>query len=233
MKKTEPKYCLLLVEDDPSIGTGLHSYFSRKGYQTTLADNGEEALKYIRQNTYDLILLDIMMPKLSGLEVLQILNEEGRTTPVLVLSALVEQKYILKGFGLGVDDYVTKPFSFAELEARAKAILTRTLPRDRSPMDIGKIGDLMVNFTTHEASRGQSPVSFTALEYDILRYLIQNRNKTVTRKQLLRNVWRIDENITTRTVDRHIASVRKKVEPDPNHPVYIETIYGQGYRLNL
>ena len=233
MMTTEPKYSLLLVEDDPAIGTGVRSYLSKKGYHVTLVVNGEQALESAQNSTYDLILLDIMIPKVNGLEVLRILKEKHIRTPVLVLSALAEQKDILAGFGLGVDDYLTKPFSFVELEARAKAILNRTLPPDRSPMDVCYIGDLTINFTTHEASRGVTAVTFTALEYDILRYLIQNRNKTISRKQLLRNVWKIDENITTRTVDRHIASVRKKIEPNPEIPKFIETIYGLGYRLNL
>jgi DNA-binding response OmpR family regulator len=155
----------------------------------------------------------------------------GFSAPVLVLTAKGEQESKLKGFGLGADDYVTKPFNVEELAARVKAILQRTMPPDKAPMDVYQIGEVEINFSTHEAHRNGEDVNFTALEFDILRYLIQYRGQTVTRKQLLRDVWGIDEEIITRTIDRHMASVRKKIEPDPSSPEYIKTVYGIGYRF--
>lgn len=222
---------MLIVEDDPDVGMGLQDFFELKGYDVALANDGEKATDMIRQNEYDVVLLDVMLPKKNGFEVLRESQELGVTTPVLMLTARGQQEDILQGFGLGVDDYVTKPFNAEELAARVKAILQRALPPDKAPMNIYQIGDVEINFTTHEARRGDEEVNFTALEYDILRYLIQNRGRTVTRRQLLRDVWGIDQEIITRTVDRHIASVRKKIEPDPNEPTHIETVYGLGYRF--
>jgi DNA-binding response OmpR family regulator len=179
----------------------------------------------------DVVLLDVMLPKKDGFEVLRESQEMGFSAPVLMITARGEQESKLKGFGLGADDYITKPFNVEELAARVKAILQRTMPPSEAPMDVYEIGDVEVNFTTHEAFRGDEEINFTALEFDILRYLIQHEGRTVTRKQLLRDVWGIDENIITRTIDRHMASVRKKIEPDPSAPKYIETVYGIGYRF--
>jgi DNA-binding response OmpR family regulator len=224
---------MLVVEDDPDVGMGLKDFFELKGYDVTVANDGEKAMNAIREDgAFDIVLLDVMLPKKNGFEVLQESQEMGLAAPVLMLTARGEHEDVLKGFGLGVEDYVTKPFNAEELAARVKAILHRTQPPDKTPMDVYRIGDVEVNFSTHEASRGDESLSFTALEFDILRYLIQNRGRTVTRKQLLRDVWGIEQDIITRTVDRHIASVRKKVEPDANEPTYIETVYGLGYRFN-
>lgn len=231
MKTTETDFHMLIVEDDPDVGMGLQDFFEIKGYEVTLATDGAQATERIQEENFDIVLLDIMLPQKNGFEVLQEAQDLGVTTPVLMLTAKGEQEDILRGFGLGVDDYVTKPFNAEELAARVKAILQRTLPPDKAPMTVYTIGDVEINFSTHEAQRGEEEVNFTALEFDILRYLIQNRGRTVTRRQLLRDVWGIDQEIITRTVDRHIASVRKKIEPDPNEPTHIETVYGLGYRF--
>lgn len=231
MKTTEQTFKMLIVEDDQDVGIGLQDFFDLKGYDVTLAKDGEEAMQHIKERQYDIVLLDIMLPKKNGFDVLEESQELGVTAPVLMLTAKGEQEDILRGFGLGAEDYVTKPFNAEELAARVRAILQRTQPPDRSPMSVYQIGDVEINFTTHEAVRGEEEVSFTALEFDILRYLIQNRGRTVTRRQLLRDVWGIDQEIITRTVDRHIASVRKKIETDPNEPEHIETVYGLGYRF--
>lgn len=231
-KTTERTYHMLIVEDDPDIRMGLREYFDMQGYEVDTAKDGEIALETMQQmDPCDIVLLDIMLPKKDGFEVLRDAQEIGFSAPVLVLTAKGEQESKLKGFGLGADDYVTKPFNVEELAARVKAILQRTMPPDRAPMDVYQIGDVEINFTTHEAQRNGEDINFTALEFDILRYLIQYRGQTVTRKQLLRDVWGIDEEIITRTIDRHMASVRKKIEPDPSSPEYIKTVYGIGYRF--
>lgn len=188
-------------------------------------------MQKMKEQEFDIVLLDIMLPKKNGFDVLKESQELGVTAPVLMLTAKGEQEDILRGFGLGAEDYVTKPFNAEELAARVKAILHRTQPPDKAPMNVYRIGDVEINFSTHQATRGEDEVNFTALEFDILRYLIQNRGRTVTRRQLLRDVWGIEQEIITRTVDRHIASVRKKIEPDPNEPEHIETVYGLGYRF--
>lgn len=223
---------MLIVEDDADIRFGLQEFFELNGYVVELARDGEEALDMLRTTPdYDIVLLDVMLPKKSGFDVLRESQEMGISAPVLMLTGRGEQESVLNGFGLGAEDYVTKPFNAEELAARVRAILHRTQPPSRAPMDIYRIGDVEINFSTHEAHRHEEDLAFTALEFDILRYLIQNEGRTVTRKQLLRDVWGISQEIITRTIDRHIASVRKKIEPDPASPQYIETVYGIGYRF--
>lgn len=231
MDTTAQAFKMLIVEDDQDVGMGLQDFFELKGYDVSLATDGDAAMSKMSENEYDIILLDIMLPKKNGFEILEESQDMGLTAPVLMLTAKGEQEDILRGFGLGAEDYVTKPFNAEELAARVKAILHRTQPPDKAPMSVYRIGDVEINFTTHEAANEGQSVNFTALEFDILRYLIQNRGRTVTRRQLLRDVWGIEQEIITRTVDRHIASVRKKIEADPNEPEHIETVYGLGYRF--
>ena len=231
---SESAYRMLIVEDDADVGVALQDFFEFSGYEVTRAIDGEKAIEKMRdQPDFDVILLDVMLPKKNGFDVLRDSQEMGVMAPILMLTGRGEQEAVLKGFGLGADDYVTKPFNAEELSARVKAILQRTLPPDKAPMDVYEVGEVTINFSTHEATRDGTgePVAFTALEFDILRYLIQNRGRTITRSQLLRDVWGIDQEIVTRTIDRHMASVRKKIEPDASSPAYIETVYGIGYRF--
>ncbi|WP_263785666.1 response regulator transcription factor [Salinibacter grassmerensis] len=230
---TDRTYHMLIVEDDTDILMGLEEYFELEDYEVDTAEDGEAALQKMKDmDKCDVVLLDVMLPGKDGFEVLKESQEMGFSAPVLMITGRGEQESKLKGFGLGADDYVTKPFNVEELAARVKAILQRTMPPAEAPMDVYEIGDVEVNFSTHEAYRDDDELNFTALEFDILRYLIQHKGRTVTRKQLLRDVWGIDENIITRTIDRHMASVRKKIEPDPSDPTYIETVYGIGYRFD-
>jgi len=232
-KTTDRTFHMLVVEDDTEILTGLEEFFELEGYEVETATDGVAALEKMKtMEPCDVVLLDVMLPEKDGFEVLEAAQEMGFHAPILVITARGEQEAKLKGFGLGADDYVTKPFSVEELAARVKAILRRTMPPAEAPMDVHEIGDVEINFSTHEAYRGDEEIDFTALEFDILQYLIQHEGQTVTRKQLLRDVWGIDEDIATRTIDRHVASVRKKIEPDPSAPTYIETVYGIGYRFN-
>ena len=228
-----PTYRMLIVDDDQSIATVLHDYFELNGYEVAVAFDGEEALAQMRQTPFfDIVLMDVVLPRKSGFDVLQESRQLGIGSPVLMLTARGEQENILKGFGLGAEDYIVKPFNADELAARVKAILYRTQPPSKTPMVIYEIGEVKINFSTHEAFRDADPVNFTALEFDILRYLIENKGRTVSRKQLLRDVWGIDQDIITRTIDRHMASIRKKIEEDSSNPKYIETVYGIGYRFN-
>ena len=231
-KTTDATFRMLIVEDDPDILMGLEEFFDMKGYEVTTATDGEEALAQMKPGTLDVVLLDVMLPGKDGFEVLRESQEAGFDAPILMLTARGEQENVLQGFGLGANDYVTKPFNVEELAARVKAILVRTQPPDKAPMDVYRIGDVEINFSTHEAHQNGDDLDFTALEFDILRYLIQHRGRTVTRKQLLKDVWGIEQDIITRTIDRHMASVRKKIEPDPSSPTYIETVYGIGYRFD-
>lgn len=231
----QPVYHILLVDDDDQVRDALSDFFESEGFLVTAKADGDQALHFLQNHpkTPDLVILDVTLPGLSGFEVLEKAQEvEGFSAPVMMLSGRGEQEAILKGLGLGADDYLIKPFNADELMARVRAVLQRTQPPSRTPMSIYSIGDLTINFSTHQASRNGEPVQFTALEYDILLYLIQHKNQTVTRRQLLVDVWGIDQDIVTRTIDRHMASVRKKVEVDPTIPQFIETVYGIGYRFN-
>lgn len=223
---------MLIVEDDPEMGVGLEDYFNMKGYEVERATEGNSAIEHLTSDSeYDIVILDVMMPNKNGFEVLREAREAGVEAPVLMLTVKGQEKDKLEGFSLGADDYVTKPFSAEELSARVKAVLRRSKPPSDAPMEVYRFGEVEVNFSNHTAYRGDEEIDFTALEFDILRYFIQHRNRTVSRKQLLRDVWGISGDITTRTIDRHVASLRKKIEPDPDVPQYIETVYGIGYKF--
>lgn len=224
---------MLVVEDDQDLGDGLEAFFESRGFEVQRASDGDGALQRMTSVPgYDIVLLDVMMPGRDGLEVLREARKLGVTAPVLMLTARGEQDAKLQAFGLGADDYVTKPFNADELAARVNAVMRRSAPPDApGTMDVFCFGDIQVNFSNHTASVGESEVQFTALEFNILRYFIQHRGRTVSRKQLLRDVWGISGEITTRTIDRHVASLRKKIESDPAVPRYIETVYGIGYKF--
>ncbi len=223
---------MLIVEDDPEMGMGLQDFFELKGYEVTRATDGDKALQLMTTlPAYDIVLLDVMLPRKNGFEILREARKSGVDSPVVMLTVKGNENDKLQGFDLGADDYVTKPFSAEELSARVRAVLKRTHAPAEAPMEIYRFGNLEVNFSNHTASRSGEDVQFTALEFDILRYFIQHRGRTVSRKQLLRDVWGISGDITTRTIDRHVASLRKKIEPDPNTPEFIETVYGIGYKF--
>ena len=223
---------MLIIEDDPEMGAGLEEYFELKGFDVSRATDGERGLQLISTlPEYDVVLLDVMLPKKDGFEVLREARKAGVDSPVVMLTVKGHEDDKLQGFDLGADDYVTKPFSAEELSARVNAVLRRTKSPAQGPMEKYSFDDLEVNFSNHTAYRSGDEIQFTALEFDILKYFIQHRGRTVSRKQLLRDVWGISGDITTRTIDRHVASLRKKIEPDPDDPTYIETVYGIGYKF--
>lgn len=232
MAESTPTYHMLIVEDDADVAQALQDFFELQGYRVTHVPAASQAIQLlINAHPFDVVLLDVMLPDQSGFNVLQEMRQRGLATPVLVLTGRGERDQVLQGFGLGADDYIVKPFDPDEVAARVRAILQRTQPPDRAPMQIYRIGDVAINFSTHEAYRGSERINFTAMELNVLRYLIHHQGEVVTREQLLRNVWHIIGNVETRTIDRHIASIRKKIEPDLRQPRYIETVYGKGYRL--
>lgn len=223
---------MLIVEDDPEMGVGLEDFFSLKGYNVTRSADGDQALQEITTlPPYDIVLLDVMLPSKNGFEILREARKAGVDSPVIMLTVKSQEKDKLQGFDLGADDYVTKPFSAEELEARVKAVVRRSDAAEDGELQAYEFGDVTVDFDGHTAHRDGDEVQFTALEFDILRYFIEHRGRTVSRKQLLRDVWGISGDITTRTIDRHVASLRKKVEPDPTNPRFIETVYGIGYKF--
>jgi DNA-binding response OmpR family regulator len=225
---------ILIVEDDPDVGTGLEDFLSIKGYDVERVTDGEDALQEITMlPPYDVILLDVMLPDKDGFEVLREARKSGVDSPVIMLTAKSESKHKLRGFDLGADDYVTKPFDAEELAARVQAVLQRSREQEALP-DVGdrySFDEYTIDFTTETATRDGTEIEFTELEFEILEYFINHRGRTVSRKQLLRDVWGISGDITTRTIDRHVASLRKKLEPDPDDPTYIQTVYGIGYKF--
>jgi DNA-binding response OmpR family regulator len=224
---------LLIVEDDPEVGTGLEEFFTLKGYHVSRADDGKQGLQEITSlPPYDLVILDVMLPNKSGFEILREARQSGVDSPVIMLTVKASEDDKLRGFKLGADDYVTKPFDAEELAARVQAVLERSQHDDEAD-DGFSFGDVEVEFSSETAQRDGETIEFTTLEFDILEYFIEHRGRTVSRKQLLRDVWGISGDITTRTIDRHVASLRKKIEPDPTAPTYIETVYGIGYKFSV
>lgn len=225
---------ILVADDDPDILQVVRVNLELEGYEVVTAMDGQEALDKAIEAPPSLILLDIMMPRMDGLTALHRIRAHAATgnPSIILLTARGLPEDRVRGLELGADDYITKPFDADELAARVRAILQRTQPPSSKPMDVYEIGDVKINFSTHEATRDGEEVNFTALEFDILRYLIENREQTVSRKQLLKDVWGIEQEIITRTIDRHMASIRKKIENDPSDPDHIETVYGIGYRFN-
>ena len=225
---------MLIVEDDETIGTDLESFFSKKGYDVSWIKEGEKAVKLLTSKPgFDIAVLDLGLPKKDGFEVIKDTRKAGVDTPILILSAKTSERDKLHGFDLGADDYVTKPFSTKELAARCRVILRRNNNSNAdAQLDRYSFDDIQINFSSHTAHKKNTELQFTALEFSIIHYFIQYRGRTVSRRQLLRDVWGIDEDITTRTIDRHVASLRKKIENDPTDPQYIQTVYGIGYKFS-
>lgn len=223
---------LLIAEDNPDVGANLEDLFSREGYEVQRTTDGENALQELTTlPPYDLVLLDVKLPEKDGFEVLREAREAGVDSPVIMLTVKDEHKHKLRGFDLGADDYVTKPFDIKELKARVEAVLSRSDSELPDTGDVFSFGDITVRFPDETVMRDDEEVELTDLELDVLEYLIKHRGRTVSRKQLLRDVWGISGDITTRTIDRHVASLRKKIEPTPDEPVHLETVYGIGYKF--
>ncbi len=223
---------ILIIEDDPATGLMLEDLFELGGYEVDRAIDGPQALQLMTTlPAYDVVLLDVMLPQKSGFDVLREARRAGVDSPVIVLTALDEDEDKLQGFDLGAADYVAKPFHTDELEARVRAVLRRSQPEAPTKAEVVHFGDIAVNLSDRTAQRGDEEIAFTGLEFEILRYFIEHEGRTVNRKQLLRDVWGISGDITTRTIDRHVASIRKKIEEDPTHPRHIETVYGIGYKF--
>ena len=223
---------ILVVDDEQNMRTGLKDNLEFEGYNVDIAIDGEQGLKKILENTYNLIILDVMMPKMSGFDVCKNARQNGVVTPIILLTAKGEEIDKVVGLEIGADDYVTKPFSLRELIARVKAILRRSenMTMDNETREI-KIGILSIDFNSYKATSKNSTVQMSHKEFEILNYLWKRRNSTVTRDELLSKIWGYDENPTTRTVDNFIMKLRNKIEIDPNHPQVILTVHGIGYKL--
>jgi DNA-binding response OmpR family regulator len=220
---------ILIVEDEPNMRMGLKDNLEFEGYEVDFADNGDDGLKKILENKYDLILLDVMMPKMSGFDVCKKAREKSITTPIILLTAKGEEVDKIVGLEIGADDYVTKPFSLRELLARIKAILRRSEKSDIKN-DVHKIGKLEIHFASYNAFEDGAAVQMSHKEFELLKYLFDHRNQTVSRDDLLKNVWG-DIYTTSRTIDNFIVKLRQKIEHDANNPKTILTVHGIGYKL--
>jgi len=223
---------ILVVDDEQNMRTGLKDNLEFEGYEVDTANDGEQGLKKIIENSYNLIILDVMMPKKSGFDVCKEVRKAGITTPVILLTAKGDEIDKVVGLEIGADDYVTKPFSLRELLARVKAILRRgeNLVMNETEREV-RIGRLEVNFNGYRATSKNKDVQMSHKEFEILHHLWKHRNSTVSRDDLLTEVWGYDENPSTRTVDNFILKLRQKVEVDSNHPQVILTVHGIGYKL--
>ncbi len=223
---------ILLVEDEPAMQLGLKDNLELESYQVEIAGDGELGLLKIKENTYDLILLDVMLPKLSGFDVCKKARAAGITTPIILLTARGEEIDKILGLELGADDYITKPFSVRELLARIKAMLRRSSGVAKPSQSV-IIGRLKLDFVTFQAFEGDTEVRLSHKEFEILSFLHQHKNQVVSRYDLLEKVWGYDEQPTTRTVDNFIVRLRHKIEINPNQPKIILTVHGSGYKMLL
>jgi len=221
---------VLIVEDDPGILRTLADNLKFENYDTLTAMDGETAYKLHQSQRPDLIVLDLMLPRMTGLELCRRLRTEGEQVPILMLTARSEEADRVLGLDLGADDYVTKPFSVPELMARIRALLRRSSSASGLPTTL-KFGYVEVDFKKYVARRHGKPIEMTRKEFDLLRFLSSREDIVVTRDELLNKVWGFDFYPVTRTVDNHIASLRAKVEADPARPVYIQTVHGVGYKF--
>jgi DNA-binding response OmpR family regulator len=226
---------VLVVEDDPSIAIGLRINLESEGYEVHVADDGERGLELARTIDPDLIVLDVMLPKRNGLEVLHDLRAEGRTMPIIILSAKSAEMDKVAGLELGAEDYVAKPFSLAELLARVRGALRRGAAAAAGQAQRARVvfGEVEVDVAARTIKRAGATVDVTATEFDVLMCLIGERGRALSRDEIFRRVWGPNHHGTPRTVDNFIQQLRAKLEADPQDPVFIQTVRGVGYRFDL
>jgi DNA-binding response OmpR family regulator len=222
---------ILIVEDEPAMQLGLKDNLELESYTVDVAGDGEIGLQKIKSNSYDLVLLDVMLPKLSGFDVCKAARSAGITTPIILLTARGEEIDKVLGLEFGADDYITKPFGLRELLARVKALLRRSQPTVVKENATITIGRLTINFSAFRADESGTEIKLSHKEFEILSYLHHNKNQVVSRYDLLEKVWGYEEQPTTRTVDNFVVRLRQKVEENPNHPKIILTVHGTGYKL--
>ncbi len=220
---------ILIVEDEPDLAFGLADDLRVEGYDVEVAPDGETAARRAREEKWDLILLDIMLPGKDGLEVCRELRRSGMRTPIIMVTAKTQEAERVLGLELGADDYITKPFSPRELRARVKAVLRRT---EAETPKTSRFGDIEVNFSRGELRRAGKPVEVTALEWKLLEAFVGARGRILSRRQLLDAAWGADTFVTDRVVDFHIVRLRRKIEPEPKKPRYLVSVRGLGYRFD-
>lgn len=222
---------ILLVEDEPGLTLILSDALGSEGYTVETAADGERGLQLAASEYFDLLILDVGLPKKNGFDLLRDLRQRGVATPAIMLTARGQVVDKILGLKLGADDYLTKPFDTGELLARIEAILRRVPSAGATDSDVYVFGDVRVDFRRAVVTRAGEPVELTAREYQLLRFLIENREAVLSRDELLDKVWGYDAMPTTRTVDVHIGLLRQKLEPTPRLPQYILTVHGLGYKF--
>jgi len=241
MSSSAPRQEILIVEDDEAIAAGLALNLKIEGYLATVVHDGEQALERIHTDPPDLVLLDISLPRRSGLDVLDQLRGAGDLTPIIVLSARQDEYDKVAALRLGADDYVTKPFAVAELLARVVAVLRRANQNGRetapvaAPGEAGRrlrFADVTVDLDTRTVSRAGAAIALTHLEFELLSHFLRNQARVLSREQLLRAVWGLHHAGSLRTVDNFVAQLRAKLEDDPDAPSHLVTVRGSGYRFD-
>jgi two-component system alkaline phosphatase synthesis response regulator PhoP len=221
---------ILIVEDEPAISFGLELDLKTEGYDAEIVDDGDLAVRRGREVSFDLIVLDVMLPGKDGFDVLRALRRSGVRTPVLMLTAKNQEAEKVMGLDLGADDYLTKPFSPKELRARIRALLRRS--GDEGEEKPHRFGDVEVDFMRGEVRRNGATVEMTPLEFKLLAAFVRHRGRVLSRARLLDLVWGSDTFVTERVVDNYIVTLRKKLEPEPGAPRFLVNVRGQGYRFD-
>ncbi|HKE22804.1 MAG TPA: response regulator transcription factor [Bryobacteraceae bacterium] len=222
---------ILVVEDEPGIALGLEDDLKLEGYEVETVGDGTSAALRAREGSFDLILLDVMLPGKDGFEVCRELRRSGLRTPIVMLTAKTQESEKVLGFEMGADDYVTKPFGTRELRARIKALLRRAAGADAEP-ERYQFGDIEVDFQRAELRRAGQPVELTPIEFKLLSVFVRSRGRVLSRDQLIEGAWGPDTFTSARIADNHIANLRKKIEPDPANPRYLRNVRGMGYRFD-
>lgn len=229
---TKPR--ILVVDDDRSIVKVVRSYLEQAGYEVYAAHDGETALHFLRSARPDLLVLDLMLPDRDGWEITRIIRSDPNlgALPIIMLTARVEDTDKIVGLELGADDYVTKPFNAREIVARVRALLRRAQFGQLAPPQLLRVGALVLDLDQHTLTRDNKPVDLTRTEFTLLQVLMMNPGHTFTRDELLEKSMGYAYEGMGRTLDTHISNLRKKIEPDPSRPTYVQTVYGVGYRMN-
>src|ERR1035438_4270017 len=222
---------ILLIEDEPGLVLTVSDLLSTEGYEVESAADGETGLSRAVNGKFDLVILDIMLPRKTGFEVCRELRQKGIDSAILMLTAKTQVTDRVVGLKLGADDYLTKPFDPAELLARVEALLRRVRKEKRIPVRTFQFGDVEIDFERAEAHKAGQPVNMAAKELQLLRYLVDHRERVVMRDEILQNVWEYNSEVSSRTIDVHVAWLRQKLEDNPQNPIHIQTIRGKGYRF--